>query len=325
MSGANVFIDPSQFPESVRRDLIESLRARAFNHKFHYDSHRQAAKWLALHEAVSPARRDASCRQIYDQAFTGAMAAANSKAIHLIGLGCGGGQKEARLLELLGGEKRDLAYTASDSSVPLVLTAREAARPFVPTEKCKAMVCDLGTVKDLAAAIGEPAPGAARVVTLFGIMPNFEPAPLLRQIHRSLQPGDWMLVSANLAPGPDYPAGVRAVLSQYDNELTRDWLMTLPHDLGFEPEDGTLDFSIETDSLGLRRITAHLALVRARELKVHGETFSFARGERMRVFFSYRHTVATMDSLLGAHGFTLHGRWVNDSGEEGVFLCRRRN
>src|SRR5438045_2612373 len=34
---ANVTIHASQFPEAVRRDLLESLRARQVNHKFHYD------------------------------------------------------------------------------------------------------------------------------------------------------------------------------------------------------------------------------------------------------------------------------------------------
>jgi hypothetical protein len=50
-----------EFPDQVRRDLLESLRARAINHKFHYDSARQTVKWLALHEAYSPTRTDDDC------------------------------------------------------------------------------------------------------------------------------------------------------------------------------------------------------------------------------------------------------------------------
>src|ERR1041384_6155918 len=107
MSGAHVFIDRSEFPENVRRDLLESLRTRAINHKFHYESYKQAAKWLALPEAYSPARNDPNCQRIYNEAFAGATAAVNSKCIQLIGLGCGGGQKEARLLELLRGQNTE--------------------------------------------------------------------------------------------------------------------------------------------------------------------------------------------------------------------------
>ena len=63
MALANVTIHSSQFPENVRRDLLRSLRARRINHKFHYDSYKQAQKWLALHEACSPSRTDPGCRR----------------------------------------------------------------------------------------------------------------------------------------------------------------------------------------------------------------------------------------------------------------------
>ena len=71
------------------------------NHKFHYDSVKQTQKWLALHQAYSPARNDADCRAIYDRAFKAAAAKIKSKRVHVIGLGCGGGQKDTRLLKLL--------------------------------------------------------------------------------------------------------------------------------------------------------------------------------------------------------------------------------
>src|SRR5271166_3410124 len=58
---AQVTIHASQFPENVRRDLLESLRTRRVNHKFHYDSVKQTQQWLALHQAYSPSRNDADC------------------------------------------------------------------------------------------------------------------------------------------------------------------------------------------------------------------------------------------------------------------------
>ena len=67
----NVAIHASQFPEKVRRDLLESLRTRRVNHKFHYDSVKQTQKWLALHQAYSPTRNDADCRAIYEKGFQG--------------------------------------------------------------------------------------------------------------------------------------------------------------------------------------------------------------------------------------------------------------
>lgn len=320
MFGAHVFIDRSQFPDNVRRDLLESLRTRAINHKFHYESYKQAAKWLALHEAYSPARTEASCARIYDEAF-GAVSALSATPVHIIGLGCGGGQKEARLLEVLHAQNRELTYTPCDVSLPLVLAAREAALPFVSEDRCSAVVCDVGTIQHLGTTTSDS--GAARIVTLFGIIPNFEPSPLFRQIVRLLRANDLFLLSANLAPGDDYAAGVRTVLSQYDNELTRDWLMTLLLDLGFEHADGEMNFAIETDVRGLHRIAARFEPRRPRDIRVFGETVSFHAGEHIRLFFSYRHTPQSLCTLAVEHGIEIINQWFNDSHEEGVFLCRK--
>src|SRR5579871_1250838 len=41
----NVAVHSSQFPEQVQHDLFESLRTRAVNHKFHYDSVKKTQKW----------------------------------------------------------------------------------------------------------------------------------------------------------------------------------------------------------------------------------------------------------------------------------------
>jgi len=58
---ANVLIHKSQFPENIRRDLIESLRSRKINHKFHYDSVRQTHKWLSLHQQFRHREGDEKC------------------------------------------------------------------------------------------------------------------------------------------------------------------------------------------------------------------------------------------------------------------------
>jgi uncharacterized SAM-dependent methyltransferase len=321
MSGAHVFIDRSQFPELVRHELLESLRTRVINHKFHYESYKQAAKWLALHEAYSPARTDASCSRIYSEAFSAAVQKRDLSRAHVVGLGCGDGQKEVHLLELLRTRANEIACTMSDVSLPLVLTARTGA--LAAANRCHAVVCDLGTAENLAGILDANDSVLPRVVTMFGIVPNFEPAPLLSRIASVLRPDDLLLVSANLSAGENYAAGVKKVLPQYDNSLTRDWLMTLLFDLGFEPGDGVLTFAIETGARQLRRIAAYFQLDRAREICVSGELIPFRSGERIRVFFSYRHTPQTVCSLLSEHNIQIHGKWLNNSGEEGVFLCQK--
>src|SRR5664279_868667 len=119
-SVANVLIHASQFPDRVRRDLLESLRTRQVNHKFHYDSVKQTQQWLALHQDFSPSRTNLDCAATYDRGFAEAAARIDAGRVHLIGLGCGGGQKDTRLLRLLKASGREIFYTPSDVSTAMV-------------------------------------------------------------------------------------------------------------------------------------------------------------------------------------------------------------
>jgi len=323
MSLVNVAIHSSQFPEKVRRDLLDSLRTRAVNHKFHYDSVKQTQKWLALHQVHSPSRNDADCAATYDHAFEAAAAQSDSKSIHLLGLGCGGGQKDTRLLHLLKARGTEIFYTPCDVSTAMVLTARETALSVLRSENCFPVVCDLAGAED-AAPIFETrnTQHATRLATFFGMIPNFEPEIILPKLASLVGKNDWLLFSANLAPGRDYSAGVAKILPQYDNPLTRDWLLAFLFDLGVEADDGELRFSIE-DVNGLKRVVARFHFHRSRNVGVDSDRFEFRSGESFRLFFSYRYTPELVRTHLQRHGLHLLNQWITQSGEEGVLLCRR--
>lgn len=319
-----VAIHPSQFPQNVRRDLIESLRSRRINHKFHYDSVNQTQKWLALHQAYSPSRTDPGCAAIYDLGFAGAVQRIAAKRVHLIGLGCGGGQKDSRLLACLQDVGKEVYYTPSDVSTAMVLVARDASLAVISQDRCFPVVCDLGTTDDLKSAFDEQQiTGATRLVTFFGMIPNFEPQLIMPRIAGLLAGGDRLLFSANLAPGTDYAAGVQRILPLYDNELTRDWLLVFLRDLGVDIEQGKLNFVIEENpSAGnLKRVTAYYQFGRHCSILVDSEHFEFNGGDTLRIFFSYRHTPNSVEALLTQHGLRVFDRWITDSEEEGVFLC----
>src|SRR5260221_8887889 len=142
-SAANILFHESQFPENVRRDLLESLRSRKINHKFHYDSVKQTHKWLTLHQIYSPSRSDKNVRAIYERSLEAAAAKIKSKNVHVIGLGCGGGQKDTRLLKLLKARGKAIFYTPCDVSTAMVLTARQTAITVLPEKNCFPFVCDL--------------------------------------------------------------------------------------------------------------------------------------------------------------------------------------
>jgi len=332
-SAANVVIHASQFPESVRHDLIASLRTRRVNHKFHYDSVKQTQKWLALHQAYSPTRNDADCAAIYDRGFAAAAARVKSKAVHVIGLGCGGGQKDTRLLKLLPGRGKEVFYTPCDVSTAMVLVARRTALAVVLEKNCFPLVCDLATADDLEKMVGSArcadrtprrgVPIISRLVTFFGMIPNFEPEQILPKLTSLVRPKDFLLFSANLAPGTDYVAGMKKILSQYDNALTRDWLMMFLLDLGVERRDGKLRFAVEAGRFGLKRVVARFYFRRPCRIEIESETFNFKGGDSIQLFFSYRYTPERVRKILSRYQLEISDQWITKSGEEGVFLCRK--
>src|SRR5260370_11001863 len=126
-----IAIHPSQFPENVAADLRTSLRSRQVNHKFHYDSYKQTQKWLALHHACSPSRTETACAAAYDSSFAAVGKRISSSRIQLISLGCGGGQKDARLLHGLAQAGRQGPYTPLDLGLPMVVVRPPAGRAIL--------------------------------------------------------------------------------------------------------------------------------------------------------------------------------------------------
>ena len=323
MSLVNVAIHSSQFPEKVRRDLLESLRARAVNHKFHYDSVKQTQKWLALHQVHSPSRNDADCAATYDRAFAAAAARIDAREVHLIGLGCGGGQKDTRLLRLLKEREKEIFYTPCDVSTAMVLTAHQTALSVLPEDRCFPLVCDLAGADDLPAIFHQRVTEhGTRITSFFGMIPNFEPDQILPKLASLVGKNDFLLFSANLAPGKDYDAGVRKILPQYDNPFTRDWLSAFLFDLGVEPGDGELRFAIE-DVNALKRVVARFHFQHPRTVSIDDERFQFGVDDSIRLFFSYRYTPELVRTHLKQHGLQVLDQWITQSEEEGVFLCQQ--
>lgn len=323
---ATVTIHESQFPGNVLRDLKESLRLLQVNHKFHYDTVKQAQKWLKLHEAFSPSRTDLDCLRMYEKSFIQAAGLTPGGRIQVIGLGCGGGQKDMQLLRLLREQGREVFYLPVDVSTPLVLVARSAVLSVIPPENCTPLVCDLARVEKLGKLLDAFAvPGASRLITFFGMIPNFRPQMILPRLSSAVRASDLLLFSANLAPGPDYATGVARILPLYDNDMTRDWLMTFLMDLGVNREDGQVEVGIEAlpEETGLRRFEVWFRFQKCVRIQMDGEGFVFEPGEKMLLFFSYRHTAATIQTSLASEGLRVRESWETASGEEGVFLAAR--
>jgi len=324
-----VLIHPSQFPAAVADQLRASLRTRRMNHKFHYESPRQAAAWLRVHEAYSPARRE-DAGELYAAAFGSVVQSMNPvEALDVVSLGAGGGQKDAVLLQALRAKFPQLRcrYVPVEVSAGLSIVSRSAAVDAgVPAADCFPLVLDLAATADWADALQDVTRvGVRRVICFFGMLPNFESETVLPSLASLIGPEDVLLVSANLAPGPEYAAGVAQVLPQYDNELTREWLLASLLGVGVERGDGAVTVGVREwpPGSGWRRIQADFTFARSRVIRCEGEEFAFAAGERFQLFFSYRHTPTLLAAQLEPHGLQVAQTWVNATGEEGLFRVTR--
>ena len=323
-----VLIHPSQFPLAIEAAFCASLQSRRMNHKFHYDTPKQSLRWLRVHEAFSPARQDLSCQAAYELSAAAAAQLLGQGDIDVVSLGCGGGQKELGLLSALRTRNpaRRVRYVPTDVSVSLTLIAREAAiaSGMAPAD-CAPLVLDLARVEDWGNALQSVLlPGVQRVVTFFGMLPNFTPAEALPKLAGLLEPKDVLLVSANLAPGKNYAAGVRKILPSYDNALTGEWLFSVLADLGVAQADGRMEFRVAKcpEGSGLLRVEADFVFRKACTLHYGGKDWGCKRGERFGLFFSYRHTPEQLQGLFLQHNLSIQSQWLNSAGDEGVFLIR---
>jgi uncharacterized SAM-dependent methyltransferase len=316
----SVIIHPSCFPDRARAAYLESFRSRRMNHRFHYESEKQAQQWLALHEAYSPARTDDDCLRMYERAFSGVSRAIESKGATVISFGCGGGQKDLSLLKSLESER--LAYVPSDVSPPLAVTAHLRAVSELVIESRPAVV-DISTARDLPRFVDSLA-GAdgQRIFAFFGMLPNFEPDDALTPLASVLREDDLLVLSANLAPGPEYELGVKKILPLYDNGLTRRWLATSLIDAGLDVARDDIRFSIEPAN-DLLRVEANYVLKAAQNIEIDNQEFSYKPGDVFRLFFSYRHTTDRLTKMLRNYSIEILRAWTTQSEEEGVFLCRK--
>jgi L-histidine Nalpha-methyltransferase len=318
-------VHSSQFPDRVELDLVESIRRRRIDSKFHYQTRQQARAWLRLHETYSPARRDRDCQRTYSRAFDDVAGALGPGPIQIVGLGCGDAAKEARLIERIPQAHDRVSFVAIDVGTPLVLLAHARVCQLLAADRCHAVVCDLDAARELSPELaGFRSEGERRLLTCFGVVPNFRPRWIVSVLGSLLEDGDELLLGVNLAPGQDYAAAMKAIRPQYDNPLTREWLGLLLEDLGVDPADGRIRFDIEPDPVWdpLARIAAHFDFDRPRCLVVGNEEFRFARGDRLTLFLSYRHTADSIRGLFARDQIEVTREWIAASGEEGLFLCR---
>ena len=313
----DVTVHRSVYPAAVIDELRDGLSAGVVPTRQLYLSARQARLWRAIAAAFSPARDAQDGVQVYDQVNARAAQLLGSNGVHVIGLGCGDGAKEQRLLEALAG-CGPLTATPVDVSLPLVLTAADALADSA--EVTRPIVCDLASCAgELAEMIGPSE--SPRLVTLYGILPGLEAAPALAAAQAILRPGDLLAVSANLLP--DHPGALERIIAQYDNPPTRRWLSALLEEAGIEQDCASLRIeALDDPGPGARAgVGGWLEVSRPVEVPFGSRSARLEPGRPVRLLRSVRHDADGLTRLIADVGLEVLDTAVSPSGEEGVVLA----
>ena len=320
-----VYVHPSQFPHQVYQDYLDGFALGKIHHKFHYDSVKQSQKWLRLHEAFAPAITSDDCINAYAKCFQKtAEVVENFDNLQLIGLGCGGGEKEQYLISHIFNKDKKIIYYPVDVSLSLSLISAHKIRASYPEVAVEPIVCDLLHSDDLIRNINQ-SERERKILTFFGMIPNFHPDEIMPILSNFLQEGDILLMGANLSPGNDYLEGIKKIMPQYDNELTKDWLMTVLLDAGINQEDGTIKFTIKDDPINpdFKRINACFEVEKDVSLKLDDQLIEWQTGEQVQLFFSYRYTTPKIKELLQNYDIKVMDYWEGANQEEGIYFCQK--
>jgi uncharacterized SAM-dependent methyltransferase len=331
----SIALHPSAWPQAQRAAVPAALRAGRLPPALLYQSPAQAQRWLDYHAAWSPSRTDTALRALYGEAFAAAAAAlaAQAPAVLLLGVGSGGGHKDAELLQALAhtAPGRALHYVPLDASAALAADAALHVREAVPGAHLHPLAADVGAEPALEDWLAACAPGAPRVVSCLGLLPNQDARVLPAWLARTLRAQDVLLLSTNLAPG-GFTADAARILLQYDNPPARAWYRGALAELGLAAQAYALEVLAQplpgAAALGLESEAAWEVLARATlrettELGVSGEALRWPAGARLEAFRSQRFTAAAAAHLLAAAGLRVEQRWLGAGDEEGIFLCRR--
>ncbi len=319
-------VHPSVEVENLQVAAIRSLQANRMDPKALYVTSHQASLWRDVFFKHSPLHGNPEFTRIYRDAFASALDRFPAEKCLLVGLGCGTGAKELELYGKLRACKRDAIFAAIDVSSDLVLeSAQKLIRAGAAHER--SLVCDLTESAFLREWLGSMESELPRLITFFGLVPNFAPSEVVRLIQAVLRPGDVMLINAHLAPvqdgGRNEPASaMQRVLPQYDNPETLAWLAAGLEQWGLEQRlesPGMVIGEVE----GIPAFLGQARWKSGEAFKQWGHSFSPAIEQPFRIFTSLRYTPKLFENLLRSAGFEVKLLAITACREEAIWSVRR--
>ncbi len=299
----------SPIAEDVLRGL--SMRPRRLPPKLFYDA---AGSRLFDQITETPEYYPTRTERAILTEFAGEMVRQAGKNLTLVELGAGSASKTQLLIKaLLRSQLRGEFYPVDVSSSALQ-DALATLNGHFPRLRVTPVVADYTHhLPDLSSIVGRKL-----VLFLGSTIGNFEPEEaeaFLRNIRRSLQPGDALLIGFDLIKDA-------AVLNAAYNDaagvtagFNKNMLVRINRELG-----GSFDVdAFEHVAFWNRRksrIEMHLESIYEQTVWIQdlGRGFHFDRGERIHTENSYKFNPASIGRLLRRSGFKLEKRWTDENG-----------
>lgn len=314
---------PSVGAGMLQRAAVASLQANQVDPKFLYVTPHQAALWRQVFLRHSPIHANPEFVRIYHDAFTQSASKLASPKVLLAGLGCGTGLKERQLYSALKASGHSALFAAIDVSRDLV---EESAQNLIAAgaDHHRSLVCDLAEAEFLGSWLARLDGGLPRLITFFGLVPNFAPSAVIRLFRAVLRPGDVLLVSAHLAPVNDergLSAAMQSVLPQYKNPETLAWLNAALHNWGLEALVESPEMIVDE----VEGIPAFRALARWKNgetFEKWGRRFSPDPETPLQLFSSLRYTPSLFEGLLREAGLRADLLAITSCLEEAIWSVR---
>lgn len=280
----------------------------------HYLTPAQADLWWRVHREHAPGS-DQGVLPCYRDAAAAAVRHLPGDVV-VVGLGAGGGEKEAAVVEAVVANRpsRDVCFVAVDVGLELALRSVEAIAQM--GVRADPVVGDMLAMSELGGWLDERYPRHRRLVTGFGITPNVRPGELWPLIGSVAGAQGLALVSANLF------TSWSEILPQYDNPETAEWLGQVVVDWGLQGHLSPVRFEASTVD-GVPAVVAVCTWLRDVVVTLDGTAVPVAAGSDLRLFFSLRFTPEQVRALAFTQGWKVEGEFVGAGGQEGVWLLRR--
>lgn len=324
-----VWIHSSQQMQSITERRRNALFSGRIPNSFLYSGYAQSKLWLEVFRKHSPAIQNPEFQRWHKSFFASFVRNLQTPALHVVGLGSGGGEKDCWLLDALQAQNQThLLFTPVDVSEILALLSAQRATNNVLEVFPRPLVAELSACSDLESWLDSLDGGRSRVFTCFGVIPNLAPESILPLLRSLLREEDILLLSANLAPVKDGDESVQAyrdacqqILPQYDNAETRRWVSQVLLDWGLSSYLEPVVCQLEpwADLYGVIMISRWRSAV---NLVWEECPFQAEAGQELVVFSSLRYTPERLRGWLAKFGLKLGRGTVVDSGEEGIWDVR---